>query len=409
MVYEGRFFQLVFVSYREKSLFIYALTHTLVHVYTVMHVVLIPVFMKEFNLSPSQVGLLVSIPLFCQICTSIPSGLFADRAKRKSQVTASLILVVLAAFLVSQSSNFVMLILSASLIMVSSQLYHPPILSMVSELFPPKYRSRTLGLCNMGGTVGIALGSISLGILMKEFSWRSVYLLWVIPVLILIAIYPTKIVYEGKENNLIEQKKMEKHQDVTWYSGILEVLKGEFLILLLVMAVRAIGIRSVSTFFTTYLSSVKGVSVANASLIFGLNSLVGVAGNITGGVFGDRLGEKTWITVALTGSLLSILTVSLTPLWILFPSYLLYGYFNNSTTPATTSLVARFSPKSRRGIAYALFFLPFNATGSIAPVIAGKIVEIIGIWYIFPFAIIMFLISIVLIQMLKTERIHREE
>ena len=368
-----------------------------------MHVVLVPVFMEEFNLSLFQVGLLVSIPLFCQVCTSIPSGLLADRVQHKSQMIASLILVVLAGFLVSRTSNFLMLVVSISLVMISSQLYHPPVLSVVSELFPPKYRSWALGLHGTGGIVGIALGPISLGILMKEFGWRSVYLLWVIPVLILtVAVSQTKILYEGEENGLVEQKKVGKRQDTTWHSGIFEVLKGGFLILLLVMGVRTVGIRSVSTFFTTYLSSVKGIPVTDASLIFGLGSLVGVAGTLTGGFFGGRLGEKIWVTVAFTGSLFSILSVSLTPPWILVPSYLLYGYFNNSTMPVTTSLVARFSPKSRRGIAYAIFFLPFNAMGSIAPAIAAKIVEVFGIWYIFPFAIIMFLTSITLIQMLKT-------
>lgn len=392
-------------GYEKKILFIYALTHILIHVYTMMHVALVPVFMEEFNLSLFQVGLLVSIPLLCQLCTSIPSGLLADRVQHKSQMIASFVLVVLAAFLVSQTSNFLMLIVSVSLVMISSQLYHPPMLSVVSELFPPEYRSRALGLHGTGGTIGIALGPISIGILMKEFSWRYVYLLWVIPVLIaIVAVSQTNILYEEEENSLVERKKIGKYQDTTGYSGIFEVLKGGFLILLLVMGVRAVGMQSVSTFFTTYLSSVKGVSVTNASLIFGLGSLVGVVGTLSGGFFGDRLGEKMWITVAFTGSLLSILSVSLTPPWILVPSYLLYGYFNNSTMPVTTSLVARFSPKSRRGIAYAIFFLPFNVMGSISPAIAAKIAEIAGLWYVFPFAIATFLISIMLIQTLRIQK-----
>jgi len=249
-----------------------------------IHVVLVPVFMEEFNLSLFQVGLLVSIPLFCQVCTSIPSGLLADRVQHKSQMIASLILVVLAGFLVSRTSKFLMLVVSIPLVMISSQLYHPPVLSVVSEFFSPNYRCCAFGIHVTGGIVGIALGSISLGILMKEFGWRSVYLLWVIPVLIsIVAVSQTKILYEGAENGFVEQKKVGKRQDTTWHSGIFEVLKGGFLILLLVMGVRTVGIRSVSTFFTTYLSSVKGIPVTDASLIFGLGSLVGVAGTLTEG------------------------------------------------------------------------------------------------------------------------------
>lgn len=117
----------------------------------------------------------------------------------------------------SRASSSIMLVVSASLVMISSQLYHSPMLSEVSELFSPKYRSRTLGPQGAGGTVGIALGPISLGILMEKHSWHSVYLLWAIPVFVsIITLSQTKTLYE-EENGSVEEKQT-GHQDTNWYS-----------------------------------------------------------------------------------------------------------------------------------------------------------------------------------------------
>jgi len=63
--------------------------------------------------------------------------------------------------------------------------------------------------------------------------------------------------------------------------------------------------------------------------------------------------------------------------------YLISGFFNFLGMAANSSIVAKLSPSSQRGLGYALFFLPGSLMGAVAPVIAAFIGEVFGLSSIF--------------------------
>lgn len=124
--------------------------------FTMMHVALIPVFREEFKLSIYEAGLLVSIPQTISILISLPYGLIADRIDPRKLIALSLFITGFLGFFVSQSWSFIMLLASISFIPLSSSIYHPPALKMVSGIFSDKRRSKALrntwGWRNNGGS-----------------------------------------------------------------------------------------------------------------------------------------------------------------------------------------------------------------------------------------------------------------
>ena len=88
----------------------------------------------------------------------------------------------------------------------------------------------------------------------------------------------------------------------------------------------------------------------------------------------------------------------LSPLWALIVIYFIGGYFGGSTMGPSSSLVAGLSPKTRRGLAYAIFMLPFGLVGAISPMIAAEIIEAYGVPALFPFAICLVLAGILLLK-----------
>ncbi len=158
------------------------------------------------------------------------------------------------------------------------------------------------------------------------------------------------------------------------------------------------GGQSVSTYMTTYLVSNRGLSESVSSLVYGLNPFVGILGSLSGGYFAEFSGNKRWMIIAYTAGMFTLACVWLGPLWFLMVFYLVGGYFGGSTMGPSTSLAAELSPRERRGLAYAVFMLPFNLVGAFSPVIAAKIIELFGIQTLFPFAIFLYLISIIVLQ-----------
>jgi len=104
------------------------------------------------------------------------------------------------------------------------------------------------------------------------------------------------------------------------------------------------------------------------------------------------------MSAAYMGRIFVYTGIWLGPLWMLVAVYLTGGFFGGSTLGPLTSLVARFSPKKRRGLAYVIFMLFPSLMGSISPLIAAKLIELYDINGLFPFAIILTSISILLFQ-----------
>jgi len=149
-----------------------------------MHAALIPVFIKEFGLSIFEAGMLVSIPQALSVSISLPYGVIIDRIDPRKLIALSLLMAGFGGLAVSRAGNFLTLLLPLSFIPLSSTIYHPPALTMVSELFPEEKRSRILGIHAAGGTTGVAIGPITLGLILENFGWRFSYLVWCVPVLL---------------------------------------------------------------------------------------------------------------------------------------------------------------------------------------------------------------------------------
>jgi len=383
------------------SLFVCSLTHTFIHVFTMMHTALIPVFIKEFNLTIFEAGLLVSIPLALSVAISLPYGLIIDKIDPRKLILLSLLMSGFSGLAVSQAGSFLTLLLPLSFIPLSSTIYHPPALTIVSELFSEDRRSRILGIHAAGGTMGVAIGPITLGLIMERFGWRFSYLIWCVPVLISTLLLLSLPKPAAPKERVTEEDRDAAEENKDSSS---KIIKRGFLLLLLAMGVNSIGQQALSAYMTTYLVSVRNLSESAASLLYGLSPFVGIIGSLIGGYLGDRFGSKHWMSAAYTGRIFVYTGIWLGPLWTLVAVYLTGGFFGGSTMGPLTSLVAKFSPKRRRGLAYTIFMLFPSLMGSVSPLIAARLIELYDITGLFPFAIILTLISILLFQSLPDDK-----
>lgn len=382
-------------DFKPKLLFLCA-SHTLLHVYTNLPLALLPILIGEYGLSIFIASLIVAIPRIFSLVFSVPSGLLADRLGHTKLISFSLFLEVLAASLIMLFPTVEIIVLCFSLTALASTFYHPPALSATSNVLPTGFLSRGLGFHGASGTFGISLGPITLGLVLSLFGWRSVYLFWVIPIFVVgviaffvnIGEYPPEEGVEGEGKSLTSPLK--------------DVLSVAFLSFFLLMLFRTAADGTISTYLTTYFTEGRGLDADLASFVFGLSSLIGLISVIIGGYVGDKLGWKkslTSIFSMLTVALFCILVSASTIQIVLF--YLVYGFFNVMTMPITTSLVAKIVPSKSRGTAYSLQFIPMSIIGIVFPVILSVLIDLFAIWIIFPIAIVLYVIVLIITQILK--------
>lgn len=386
-------------SRRGGSLFSYgllvmAVTHLLTHVFTRVHTALFPVLQDEFSLSLFQLGLIAAIPPLCQTLLSIPAGLVSDRVGSRRLILASMVISAAGALLASQATSPLLLIVAVSLAYLNTTLYHPAAYSFVTRLFRARDRLRALGIHGAGGILGVALGPISISLIMGVLAlgWRQVYLFWFLPFLLgIVAMLPIK---SEPEDDVPSDEGEGKA------SGQVDSLLSTSLVMFLIF----IGIRMIATsmsqsFMALYLVDDRGLSTSQASLIIGLNTLVGVLAAPLGGFWAVRFGEKRWLLMVYSLAYacygLAIVLPSNTAFAIL---YLAYGFLTFLGMAANSAIMARLSPGRQRGLAFALFFLPGSIMGAVAPLVAASIAEAFGLVSIFFASTVTFFLALVVFQ-----------
>jgi NNP family nitrate/nitrite transporter-like MFS transporter len=377
------------------GLLIMTITHTLTHVFQRMPSALFPTLMRpeEFNLTLQQIGIIAAIPPLCSALLSIPMGLLSDRYGSRKMVFVSMVVSALGALMASQASNPTMFIIAISLLSVNTTIYHPAAYSFTTKIVQPSDRPKALGIHGAGGTFGMSIGPISLSILMglMAFRWRQVYFFWLIPLILgAIAVFSMKTEPTEDIPPTLTPKPAKEEK-----SNIRSMLTTSLLLFLVFVGIRTIGRSMVGSFLPIYMVNNKGISESLTNIIYGSNTLMGLVAAPLGGAIATRFGEKRWLTGVLILSYICLglaFVIHNTTAFIIL--YLISGFFNFLGMAANSSIVAKLSPSSQRGLGYALFFLPGSAMGAVAPVIAAFIGEAFGLASIFYASIAVYVIGL---------------
>lgn len=366
------------VGILSYGLIVMTVTHTLTHVFQRIHLALFPIVRREFHLSLEQLGVIAAIPFLCQALLGIPTGLISDRFGSKRMIIVSFTLAILGSLLASQTINPEMFTVAVSLVYINTVVYHPASYRFTTRMFGPRDRSKALGIHGAGGTLGMALGPISVSILMGifAFSWRQVYLFWAFPILLgLVAVL--RLRPEATED-LKEDGEI---------GGKVEggsIFTSSMVLFLLYIGLRSMAAQMIEVFLPIYLVENRRLGEALASLVFGSSFLLGLAAAPIGGAVASRLGEKRWLVISLGMAYLCLGAAVISPDVAGFVIlYLAYGFCNTLGMAANSAIVASLSPSKRMGFGYSLFFLPGEVMGVVAPVIAAYIASGFGLTSIF--------------------------
>ncbi len=371
---------LSFISY---GLVVMAVTHTLTHVFGGIHTSIFSLLREEFSLSLQQLGIIAAIPPLCQAIFTIPTGLLSDRLGSKKMVLASLTVAILGAILASQARSLPVFILAISMVYVNNAIYHPASYSFTANAFTTKDRPKALGLHGAGGTLGHAIGPLSVSVLigMLAFGWRQVYLILILP--ILAGIVMVLFLKEGEEDPREEGDVPEVNEEGLGHE-VRSLLSRSMIMFLLFRTLTSLGRSMISSFFVLYMQDMRGLTLTLASFIFSSRELSGLVAAPIGGFLASRFGEKRWLTymsaIGYTSFGLSLFAENLAVFIFLF---LLYGFCTTLSMASRTSILAKLTPGGSRGLGYSLFFLPTSIIGAVAPVVAGVIAEHYGFNLVF--------------------------
>jgi predicted MFS family arabinose efflux permease len=382
------------MSKYRRVIFFLAFSHFIIHVYTQVIPALLPTLKNEFGITLLQASYLLSIPIFVNVIAYLPAGIIADRFGSKV-LALCFISTGVGAIIIALSNNYLLLSLGAVLLGLGSTLYHPPSLKTAS-LVDPSRINLAMSFHLAGGTTGIALGPISLGLLIPFIGWRRALLIWV-PFQALLTYISFR--FTNDDDN------MEQGEPFNFIQDVKSIISPEYLLVIAAGGFLELTVVNISGFMTTYLNLGLGLSESLSSLIFGLGPLAGIIGAFGGGRIGDNYGNYNALLGILIATILLLVALPTTKIIALASLiYIVYRSLVAASMPLFNNLVATNSETSNRSLAFSFYFMVSNMGASVMPIITSLLAEERGISVLFPLSVVLLTPSVLLLFLLKKRK-----
>lgn len=237
-----------------------------------------PFISEQFNLTATQKGTMLSIPVFAGAFLRIPLGLVAEIIGRKTAALIGLMGTVAAMMYGFYFVHtFEQVLIMGGLLGIAGASFAVA-LPLGSGWWPPKYQGLAMGIAGAGNS-GTVLAGLLAGPLAKTYGWQNVYGYFAIPVVVVMLLLwllakepPDKV----ERKSLASYAKVLVEKD-TWVFNLLYwVTFG--------------GYVGFSSFVPTFMADQYGMPKAVAGQFMILVGFTASAIRVVGGWFADRFG-----------------------------------------------------------------------------------------------------------------------
>ncbi len=380
-----------------RDLTLVSAAHAVIHAITVLMPLIYPLIQKEYNLSYTQIGLIVAIPNAVGGFLQIGCGLVSRYVLRKVMLGIGSILGGVSTFFMGTITGYWSLMTWSMLSRIAGAPQHPVGSSYLSDRYGRKRHGYALAWHVAGGNIGTLAVPFIAGPLLGMWGWRPVLYLAALPgILIGIAIL---ILVE--EKGLLDRRISRKQDSVgdeqdqntsvaTKLKGSLKALvqplQNRTLVIIMMVSIIAAGGRglgTVTTYVPLYLQNVRHLDSSIISVLFALLLLGSVLGPLLGGRISDVAGRRLMLLIfygssALTTIFFLVVAGPGMPFWLIPLALLLMGFAVYAESPLLQAYLADEASPAMRDTAFGLYFALAFGVGSAWSAILGWMIDQFG-------------------------------
>lgn len=253
----------------------------------VMNGAMAPFISETYGLSPTQKGVMLSIPIFAGALMRFPLGVLAQYIGRKNATLVEMGMIMVALlfgyFLVDSYNS----LLAMGVLLGIAGASFGVALSLGSGSFPARYKGLAMGLVG-AGNVGTAVSVLIAPALAQRFGWQSVYGIAALAMLLPMA---AMILFAKEPDDVDSHASLREH--------VACLFEKDGWAFSLLYAVTFGGFIGLATFLPSYYYDQFGVSKVQAGQLSMLAAFMGAALRIFGGWISDRWGGVNTLSVVL--------------------------------------------------------------------------------------------------------------
>ncbi|WP_164541561.1 MFS transporter [Fervidobacterium sp. 2310opik-2] len=346
---------------------------------------------KEFNVTDSHIGLVGGVFSIVGAIISLFWGFLSDKYNRKKLLVGSILVGEIPCLLTAISGSFGQLFFWRVLTGIGVGASFPISYSIVGDLFGHKERGKVVSILGLASTVGSILGMLVAGYTANILGWRIPFILVSAPNIILIPLIwyyldePKRAAHEeGFESTEVEYKYSIKLSD---YANLVKIKTN--LLLFFQGIAGTVPWGAIPYFMIEFFRREKGMDLNQATTMFLIFALGSIAGNVIGGIVGEKLYSISRRLVPLVSAVTTILGVFFT-VWVFKFNYmpgtfLIFGLLgfvaammDSYTGPNVKMMLLNVNEPKDRGRIFSIFNLTDSVGTGIGRFVGGALSVSLG-------------------------------
>ena len=374
-----------------------------------------PIFLQErFGLSATATGWVMTIDNILAILLLPFLGALSDRTRtrlgrrRPYILVGSIVATVMFLLIPGAVSNGVLWVMMITVILLnlSMALFRTPVIALMPDITPPRFRSQANGIINFMGGIGSLLAFFGGGPLYDT----ALALPFIVGGLVMLGAC-LLVVFLIREPAIAEPAGPEGAKPLSLAASAKElagnlkdVFTGERSLLFILLAIFCwfVGYNAVETFFTSYAKFHLGMKESIGTLILGFFSVTFMITAIASGFIGSRFGRRNTIRVGLV----VVLAVMLSALfirsrWPLTAAFLIGGFGWGLVNVNSLPMVVDMTTLEKVGGYTGLYYFFSQAANIVAPPVAGGLIDLLGYPALMYFAAAMFVAAVIIVSFVR--------
>ena len=332
------------------------MAHGTSHFFHLLLPPLFPVFIREFGLSYSELGLLVSLFFIISAVGQALAGFLVDRTGARPVLFAALGCFVLAALAAATAQGYGGLMLAAALAGLGNSPFHPADFTILNKRVSAKRIGHAFSVHGITGNLGWAIAPVFLiGVAGLAGNWRAAYLAAaLLALMVLTVLVLNRHSIDDRQGEWAHEQAAAGRAVAVEHPMAFLRLPSVWLCFSFFFWTTA-ALSAIQSFAGPALGLMHGLPVSVTAFVVTAYMLCGAAGMVAGGFLVGRVQqlEKT-IALAMAGSALLLLVVAsgaLPPL-VAAAAVSLAGLGTGLAGPSRDMLIKRAAPPGATGRVY---------------------------------------------------------
>ncbi|MGW3350456.1 MFS transporter [Nonomuraea rubra] len=346
----------------------------------------LPLIQKEWGFSDTAAGSIPTAAALAAVVVSLPAGYLADRFSRTRIIAIVVFCWAIATLGSGLATGFAMFYLMRVFLAAAENIDNPAAGSLLADYYPPVSRAKAYGLTRVTTYLG-GVGTLLGGVLAEAFSWRTAFLIMVVPgVLTALLVWFLREPRRGELDRLVAtgqaapEETPEPQAKPPFWPQLRQVLAIPTLLFVCVgLALLSLGLAGIFFWLPTLMVRGFGASVGTAASISGL---ITIAGTLIGTLVGSWLGRKWHGTRKggrllaggsgiVAGSLVLAVALSMSSLGGLTVLVLVACSLMSIAIPNMTVCLADVVSAASRGLGFAVLQLLLTAGSAFGSLVVG--------------------------------------